>query len=130
MEGADDSSEVHLWVSRIQVSQDFYCLQQNNTFQIQYKEEYNVGPTLGLCLGWYGLTGTVFTAGEVAFTGFALITGALERSTNILLLFIEQWRHLADSNEPTFIKKKVFLNLLVLQTSYCREGPFLSRCVF
>ena len=32
----------------------------------------------------------------------------------ILLLFIEQWRHLADSNEPNLIKKHVFLNLLNL----------------
>ena len=32
----------------------------------------------------------------------------------ILLLFIERWPHLADSNEPNFIKKKVFLNLLNL----------------
>ena len=26
----------------------------------------------------------------------------------ILLLFIERWRHLADSNEPDFVKKNVF----------------------
>ena len=31
---------------------------------------------------------------------------------SILLLFIERWRHLADSNEPNFINKNVFLNLL------------------
>ena len=27
---------------------------------------------------------------------------------SILLLFIERWRHLADSNEPNFINKNVF----------------------
>ena len=27
---------------------------------------------------------------------------------SILLLFIERWRHLADSNEPNLIKKNVF----------------------
>ena len=32
----------------------------------------------------------------------------------ILLLFIERRQHFADSNEPNFIKKKVFLNLLNL----------------
>ena len=26
----------------------------------------------------------------------------------ILLLFIERWRHLADNNDPNFIKKNVF----------------------
>ena len=28
---------------------------------------------------------------------------------SLLLLFIERWRHLADSNEPNFINKSVFL---------------------
>ena len=57
---------------------------------------------LGLCLGWYGLTGTVFTAGEVVFTIFCGDYRCIGTQH-------ERWRHIPDSNEPNFIKKNFFL---------------------
>ena len=47
---------------------------------------------------------------EISITSLVVITFRRWRHfiKPILLIFIEWWRHLADSNEPNFIKKNVF----------------------